>query len=68
MFNRKVTYTISISHTRPPYPDNILFLFTYRARAGPTSKDVETLRDIFTRAFKEAHPDWPIKQVNVDKE
>jgi hypothetical protein len=28
----------------------------------------EELQKVFTTAFRKEHPDWPIKQVNVDKE
>jgi hypothetical protein len=60
-----VAYAVTVLHTRPAYPGRTEFLKIYRIKSNG---DPETLRDMFTRAFTEAHPDWQIKQVNVDKE
>jgi len=63
----RTSYAVSVLYTRPhtiPFSD-VEFLKVYHIKSPETP---EELREVFTAAFREAHPDWPIKQVNVDKE
>lgn len=53
---------IMILHTRPEFAD-VEFLLIYHARED---RDEQSLKEIFARAFKQAHPQWQIKQIIVD--
>jgi hypothetical protein len=59
------SYAIGVHHTRPPRPDNITFLNIYHIKSDA---DASELKKVFTMAFKEDHPGWPIKQVKVEQE
>jgi len=54
-------YQINIFHTRPGFPENVVFLRCYFAKAS----DREELLKVFYHAFEVAHPDWTIKEVEV---
>ena len=54
---------VLILHTRPEFGEDVEFLQVYYARED---RDKQTLREIFAKAFKQAHPQWNIKQVFVD--
>jgi hypothetical protein len=55
-------YTIKILHVRPEISKDVDFLLTYKAREDRGEKFVE---EVFTKAFKTAHPSWIIKKVTV---
>jgi len=54
-------YQINIFHTRPNFPENIIFLKWYFAKAS----DREELLRVFYHAFEVAHLDWTIKEVEA---
>ena len=55
---------IHILHKRPGYPENVKFLHTYTVKADPKLD----FKNIFFEAFSEAHPDWPILEINLKNE
>lgn len=57
-------YEIIIMHTRPNFSEHIIFL---EPHSVITDEDEEHLKELFTKAFKEAHPEWTIKKVTVEK-
>jgi len=65
IFRRKNgVVAIDILHERPGYQENIKFIRTFKVKPNPNLD----LKDIFFRAFTEAHPDWPILKINVRNE
>lgn len=58
-------FKIEILHIRPEVCGDVEFLLTYNAREKRGEKYVE---EIFTKAFKTAHPTWIIKKVTVKAE
>jgi hypothetical protein len=52
---------IAILHRRPDYAENVRFIKTYFAENNP-ELDLET---IFSEAFIEAYPDWPILEIHM---
>lgn len=56
-----VEYRIMILHKKPEF-ENVEFVSTYYARE---TKHDEWLKQIFTAAFAQAHPNWDIKEVTV---
>ena len=54
-------YRINIFHTRLGFPENVVFLKFYLAKAS----DKEELLMIFYRIFESAHPNWTIKEVEA---
>ena len=57
----KTKYQINIFHTRPGFPENVVFLKCYFAM----SDDREELMRIYWHAFEQAHPTWAIKSVEA---
>ena len=56
--------TVDVVHRRPGYPENVKFIRTYRAE----NNHELNLKTIFYEAFTEAHPDWPILEINLRNE
>jgi len=54
-------YQINIFHTRPEFPENVVFLKIYFAKAS----DKEELLRILYHAFEVAHTNWTIKEVEA---
>ena len=54
---------VLILHTRLEFGEDVEFLVIYYARGDG---DEQRLREIFAEAFRQAHPEWKIKQVIVD--
>ncbi len=63
--SKAIDYKIGILHIRPEIDQESEFLLTYRAREKRGEKFVE---EMFTKAFKIAHPCWVIKKVTVKAE
>lgn len=61
----RTSYMISVLYTRPHILSDVKFLEVHHIKSTNTP---EELQEAFTVAFKREHPDWPIKQVKVDKE
>ena len=55
---------IHILHRRPGYPENVTFIRTFRVRPDANLD----FKGIFFEAFSEAHPDWPILEINIRNE
>lgn len=65
MGKSRKSYVISVLYTRPHILSDVKFLEVHHIKSPCTP---EELRKVFTVAFREAHPDWPIKQVTVEQE
>ncbi len=62
--NNPVDYTVWILHTRPEISEDTDFMLSYRAKED---RGKQFVAEMFTQAFKTAHPTWVIKQVTVEE-
>ena len=58
---KPVEYAILIKHNRPDY-NKVEFVSTYYTSE---KKDKKSIKQIFTKAFRIAHPSWKIKKITV---
>jgi len=59
-----VDYTVWILHIRPEIGTGAEFMLSYKAKEHRGKQFVE---EMFSRAFKTAHPSWIIKKVTVQE-
>ena len=55
-------YVIRIRHERPEAGKGVEFISTYYAKEN---QDENTIKEIFTKAFKSAHPNWTITNITI---
>lgn len=61
--SRAIDYTVWILHIRPEI-GNTEFLLSYKAKEHRDKKFVE---EMFSKAFRSAHPSWIIKKVTIEE-
>jgi hypothetical protein len=59
-----VDYTVRILHVRPEVGKDTEFLLSYNAKESRGKRFIE---EMFSQAFKTAHPKWIIKKVTVEE-
>jgi hypothetical protein len=62
--SKSVDYTVWILHVRPEISTDTEFMLSYKAKEKRGKQFVE---EMFSQAFKTAHPSWIIKKVTVEE-
>ena len=51
--------TVCVEYTKPRFSKNVRFINTYYVKPNPKLD----LKQIFRKAFTQAHPDWLIQEI-----
>lgn len=60
--SQSVDYTVWILHVRPETGTDVEFMLSYKAKEN---RGKQFIAEMFSHAFKTAHPSWVIKKVVV---